>query len=61
MIEVIEIEGFKDKVHFCVNQGFSKVGFRELLNRIVEMRCLKSINLSKNGIDDIYAEIFEFF
>ena len=55
MIEVIELNGFKEKVNFSIKKGFSKVGLRELLNRIVEMRCLKSINLSQNGIDETFA------
>ena len=35
------------------------MAFRELLNRIVEMRCLKAVALAQNGIDDTCAEEIE--
>ena len=39
-------------MHF--KQKFSKAGLKELLESIVDMRCLSALVLRNNGINDIY-------
>ena len=49
MVEKIELSNY-------VNKNFSRAAFREFLESIADMRCLKSLVLSNNGIDDTYLE-----
>lgn len=59
MIEKIDLSNFASKVYFLskINQKkFSRAGFRELLDSIADMRCLHTIILRNNGIDDNYCE-----
>lgn len=47
-----------EKIELCnySNKNFSRAAFREFLESIADMRCLKSLVLSNNGIDDSYLE-----
>ena len=56
MIETIDLSDFKERVNNCLTKGFNKNTLREFLSRIVEMRCLKMLNLSRNGIGEECAE-----
>lgn len=49
MVEKIELSNYR-------NKNFSRAAFREFLESISDMRCLKSLILSNNGIDDTYLE-----
>jgi hypothetical protein len=49
MVEKIELSNYK-------NKNFSRAAFREFLESIADMRCLNSLILSNNGIDDTYLE-----
>jgi hypothetical protein len=49
MVEKIELSNYR-------NKNFSRAAFREFLESIADMRCLKSLILSNNGIDDSYLE-----
>ncbi len=49
MSEKIELSGFRGK-------NFTRAGFREFLEGIEDMRCLSTLILKNNGIDDEYIE-----
>jgi hypothetical protein len=49
MVEKIDLSNYAEK-------NFSRAAFREFLESISDMRCLKSLILSNNGIDDTYLE-----
>lgn len=49
MVEKIDLSNYRGK-------NFSRAAFREFLESIADMRCLKSIVLSNNGIDETFLE-----
>jgi hypothetical protein len=49
MVEKIDLSNFRGK-------NFSRAGFREFLEGIEDMRCLSTIVLKNNGINDNYIE-----
>ena len=49
MVETINISNYRGK-------NFSRAAFREFLESIADMRCLKSIVLCNNGIDETFLE-----
>jgi hypothetical protein len=49
MVEKIDLSNFRGK-------NFSRAGFREFLEGIEDMRCLSTIILSNNGINDDFIE-----
>ena len=55
MIQTIDLSGFKDR-------RISRSGLRELLDGIELLPCLRSLNLSNNGItDDFDKEVLALF
>ena len=55
MIQTINLSGFRDR-------RISRSGLRELLDGLELMPCIRSLNLSNNGIIDDYSnEILELF
>ena len=55
MIQVIDLSGFKDR-------RISRSGLRELLDGLELLPCIRSLNLSNNGItDDFDKEILALF
>lgn len=52
MSEKIELSDFRGK-------NFTRAGFREFLEGIEDMRCLSTVVLRNNGIDDEYIEELE--
>jgi len=55
MIQTINLSGFKDR-------RISRSGLRELLDGIEVLPCIRSLNLSNNGItDDFDKEILALF
>ena len=55
MIQTIDLSGFKDR-------RISRSGLRELLDGLELMPCIRSLNLSNNGItDDFDKEILAIF
>jgi hypothetical protein len=49
MSEKIELSDFRGK-------NFTRAGFREFLEGIEDMRCLSTLILKNNGINDDYVE-----
>ena len=55
MIQTINLSGFKDR-------RISRSGLRELLDGIELLPCIRSLNLSNNGItDDFDKEVLDLF
>ena len=55
MIQVIDLSGF-------IGRQISRSGLKELLDGIDQLPCVRSVNLSHNGInDDMDREILELF
>ena len=55
MIQTINLSGFKDR-------RISRSGLRELLDGIELLPCIRSLNLSNNGItDDFDKEVLALF
>lgn len=52
MIETLNLSNF-------VHRKFSRAGLKELIDSISDMRCLTSIILKNNGIDDSYLDELE--
>lgn len=50
MVELIDLSGFRNNVINNFTQGCTKGLLRELMSRVVEMRCLKAMSLRDNGI-----------
>jgi hypothetical protein len=56
MVEVINLSGFQYRVNILITQKFSKNRLRDFVESITDMRCLHSLILQNNGIDDSCVE-----
>lgn len=53
LIETIDLSGY-------ASRNFNRMGFKDLLDSIQDVKTLKSLNLKNNGIDDSYVDELKF-